>query len=111
MSQQQKMDREWVVMLAEYGGDEEAFRRAVTEELAGLENMGHRTGGAYVATPIRVREEVNRNVIGLPPTEFVTIGWHFKQAFMPAARVVDDPPAREEAPELDELPAAEPVAT
>lgn len=70
-------DREWVVMDTEYASAEE-FRQAVTEELAGLENIGHRLGGAFVATPLRRPVQQGELVV------YETIGWHFKREFMPA---------------------------
>jgi hypothetical protein len=97
-------DRDWVVMLDEFEALED-FRQAVTQELAGLENLGHRIGGAYVATPIRIPQKVEREgIVGLPETEYVTIGWAFKQAFAPAARVVEQEPVIE--PEAVEAPEA-----
>lgn len=99
-------EREWVVMAAEFASEED-FRRAITEELAGLENIGHRIGGAFVGTPLRMGQEAHHGVTGLPETEYVVIGWHFKQVFMPAAKPVE--PESAAAP-VDEEPAAEPAA-
>jgi hypothetical protein len=94
-----RKDREWVVMLADFAGDEASFRQAIVDELAGLENIGHRTGGAYVATPLRVPQAMDHGVAGLPPEEFVTIGWHFKQVAMTVGRAAPPAPEEELAPE------------
>ncbi|WP_272472663.1 hypothetical protein [Baekduia alba] len=85
-------------MLDEYGTEDE-FRRAIAEELAGLENIGHRIGGGFVVTPLR------RPVLRGEVTVFETVGWHFKQVFMPAARPAEAEP---ETPSVaaDEEPAA-----
>lgn len=104
-------DREWVVMATDFMSDEE-FRRAITEDLAGLENIGHRIGGAFVVTPLRKPYAVERKVdgapvTGLPEVEYVVLGWHFKQVFMPAAKPAE--PESAAAP-ADEEPAAAPAA-
>lgn len=107
MSQMTKKPRDWMVLARDYDSEED-FRQALTQELAGLENIGHRTGGAFVATPLRQAQPVDAgDLVGLPETEHVVIGWHFRQVFMPAAQATepepDDTPA-------DEEPTAEPAA-
>jgi hypothetical protein len=97
--------RQWAVLAADYGTEEE-FRGAVTEELARLENIGHRLGGAFVATPIR--RELEPEERSHPQVrEHVTDGWVFQYETAPAVR---RQPAREPAraadPEPDELEAA-----
>lgn len=94
--------REWIINAADYE-DEESFRDAVARELAGLENIGHREGGAFVATPIRV-ELPSR----MPPVrEFETQAWLFKHEFMPAARRAEAPAPDPPAPEAADLPAGD----
>jgi hypothetical protein len=114
---QSRNDREWVIMRDEFETEED-FRRAVTEELAGLENMGHRGGGGFVTTPLRhgyqaeMRTVDDRPLLGLPEMEYVTLGWHFKLVFMPAARRAVEPESLEPEPVPDPVSAAEPaVAT
>lgn len=90
--------REWVIDLQEYDSEED-FRVAVAEELARLENMGHRLGRAFVVTPIR-RKRVYGNT-----TVYETQGWVFSEQFMPAAREVEPDLAVDELPELEPVEA------
>jgi hypothetical protein len=78
--------RKWLLRLADYDGDEGTFRAAVADELAGLENIGHRLGGGFISSPIR---EAVESPEGL--TEYVTIGWLFEHAFMPAVKRRPEP--------------------
>lgn len=53
------------------------FRAAVADELAGLENMMYRLGDGFQVAALRA------------PTadgEYVTVGYYFRQVFMPAVR-------------------------
>jgi hypothetical protein len=91
-------DRQWFIDANDYES-EEAFRDAVATELARLENMGYREGGAFVATPIRMEGESPFQVNGQPVREFLTRGWLFSHTFMPAARRPEMEPVVE--PELE----------
>lgn len=81
---QQRSRREWVIDAADYETAED-FREATLGELAGLENIGYRLGGAFTVTPIRVRAPDDEQ-----PFEGVTVyrtrAWLFSHVFMPAAR-------------------------
>lgn len=86
---QQREGREWVVLAEEFVDengyyDEGAFRSAVQDELARLENMGHRLGRGFVVTPLR-RERYVENV-----RMFETIGWAFSEKYMPAVKSVPE---------------------
>jgi hypothetical protein len=102
-------DRDWALMADDYETDDE-FRKAIVEELAGLENMGHRIGGAFVATPLRLKQPATHGLQGLPDEEYRVIGWHFKQVFMPAVRVPEPQEESEPSPVVAE-PVAELVTT
>lgn len=83
--------KDWVISRDEFESEDE-FRSAVVSELAGLENVGFRTGGVMIATPVRqvVPVEVRR----LPQVEeYETVAWVFQQRFMPAAKRRDPEPA------------------
>lgn len=78
---QEREGRQWVILESEYDCEED-FRDAVTTELARLENMGHRLGRGFVVTPLRQGRE-----IGDPPVlVYDTVGWAFRETFMPAVR-------------------------
>lgn len=96
--------RQWAIHAVEYEA-EEAFRGAVTEELARLENLGHRIGGAFIATPIR-RELEPEERTHAQVREFVTEGWVFQHDTMPAVRRQQPAPEPVEDPSPDELEAA-----
>lgn len=103
---QTKKPRDWTVMRDEFVTEED-FRQSVAQELAGLENIGHRTGGAFIATPLRQRQRVDHGgLVGLPEEEHVVIGWMFRQAFAPAAQVAEPEPGP-----VEDEPVAEPAAT
>lgn len=76
---QEREGRQWVILETEYDCEED-FRDAVTTELARLENMGHRLGRGFVVTPLRQGREIH----GV--TVYDTIGWAFRETFMPAVR-------------------------
>lgn len=78
--------REWVIDFDDYDSEEEA-RSAVCDELARLENMGHRLGRAFVVTPMRVPLDVHGTTI------YETRGWVFSEQFMPAAKRTEPEPA------------------
>lgn len=80
-------EREWLIEQADYETVED-FRIAVANELAALENMGHRTGRGFTVSPVRVQQLSSS---GLP--SYVTKGWLFREVFMPAARaqVAEEP--------------------
>jgi hypothetical protein len=90
--------RQWVISHDDYESEDD-FRQAVVSELAGLENLGHRTGGAYIATPIR-QGAGQPHIDGVD--EFEVVAWVFQQQFMPAARAVE-PVVADEADELPDL--------
>jgi hypothetical protein len=105
-SQQTRQAREWRIMRDEFQDEygrvnEQAFRIAVQEELAAFENVGHRLRRGLTAGPIYVEY-----VKG----QFETIGWMFRDAFVPPAKTGQPPvePAAEEY-EVD-LPEPEPAA-
>lgn len=75
----QREGREWFVLADDYETDED-YRVAVQQELAGLENMGHRLGRGFVVTPLRQQREIG----GV--TVYETVGWAFSETFMPAVR-------------------------
>lgn len=100
---QTKKPREWTVLADDYPTIEE-FRRAVTEELVGLENIGYRTGGAFTSTPLRVLRETDHGFVGLPEAEYEVVGWLFRQEFAPAGRATETAPVEE--PSAEEEPAA-----
>lgn len=90
--------RTWDVWAKDYETDE-AFRRAVENELAALENMGERLGRGFTVMPIREKVDVNR---------YYTLGWRFQDGFVPAVRsqtaeLVEDEP--EQKPEPAEVAA------
>lgn len=91
--------KDWVISRDEFETDDE-FRGAVVSELASLENIGYRTGGVIIATPIRQRvaDEFRRFE---QLAEYETVAWVFQQRFMPAAKRREAPPAE---------PVFEPVA-
>lgn len=89
--------RNWTIDSRDYETDS-GFRQAVVDELASLENMGHRLGLGFVVAPIRAR--VNAS--------FVTVGWSFRSELVPA---LQEPARAEEAPlesEADVIPLVEP---
>lgn len=71
--------RDWTVMWEDYSSEED-FRAAVAEELARFEHLGYRTGRALMAAPLRAQ---------LHPGEWATIGWSFREAFVPAPKIVE----------------------
>ncbi len=71
--------REWFIELEEFE-DEDGFRDAVAQELARLENMGHRLGRGFVVTPIRRPRDLGGTVV------YDTIAWCFSETFMPAVK-------------------------
>lgn len=82
--------RDWAIMSNDYATEDE-FRSAVVNELAALENIGHRLGFAVSAVPIR--ERLSRS--------FVTTGWAFRTDTVPAVQ------KQEPAPEAIEPEAVE----
>lgn len=73
--------RRWTIRLDDFE-TEAAFRDAIAQECVGLENIGHRMGVGFVATPHRRQ---------LPSTgEYLTIGWTFQAVNVPA--VAERPP-------------------
>lgn len=95
--------RQWGIYLSEFE-TEEAFRDAVAGELARVENIGHRMGGALIATPIRVEVPLEERTHP-QVREHVTQGWVFSHEMAPAVRPAQ-PAAPPEDPEPDELEAA-----
>jgi hypothetical protein len=96
--------RQWAVLAADYDTEEE-FRGAVTEELARLENIGHRMGGAFISTPIR--RELDPEERSHPQVrEHVTDGWVFQHETAPAVRRPQPAEPAAVDPEPDELEAA-----
>lgn len=87
--------RNWTIDSRDYETDS-GFRQAVVDELASLENMGHRLGFAFVVAPIRAR--VNGN--------FVTVGWSFRSETVPTLREAEAPV--EPTAEVIDLPVDEP---
>lgn len=91
--------KDWVISRDEFETDDE-FRGAVVNELASLENIGYRTGGVIIATPIRQRvpDEMRRFE---QLAEYETVAWVFQQRFMPAAKRREAPaePEFEQAPD------------
>lgn len=96
---QQASQRAWVIDREDYATEED-FRQAVVAELAGLENIGHRMGRAFIVTPLRHRVE---GAYGQEWWE--TRGWLFEERFTPGLQ--SGQPAAEE-PEAAP-PAAEPA--
>lgn len=88
------MAREWQISREEFAYEAD-FRQAVAEELARLENLGHRVGGAVIATPVRVKSD-GQVIRGID--EYETVAWVFQHKFMPAARREDPPVAVSETP-------------
>jgi hypothetical protein len=89
--QKQGGDREWVIGQAvDEHGDLVLSREAVVDGLAELEPMGHRQGGAFVVTPLRVaagRDQLTGSEI------FDVVGWHVKRVpFVPAIRLPEQQP-------------------
>lgn len=76
---QEREGRQWVILETEYDSEED-FRDAVTTELARLENMGHRLGRGFVVTPLRQGRQLGT------VTVYDTIGWAFRETFMPAVK-------------------------
>jgi hypothetical protein len=73
------------------------FRAAVADELAGLENMMYRLGDGFQVAALRAPSGDG---------EYVTVGYFFRQVFMPAVKVAEpDEPAVLEPPEAEGLPA------
>lgn len=85
--------RDWTIEYDDFE-TEEAFRQAIEIELARFEHLGFRTGRALIAAPIRTRAEDDGT--------YITIGWRFQEAFMPAAK----PAVAEAEPELEPEPVA-----
>lgn len=96
--------RQWVLRADDFETEDD-FRAAVARELADLENIGHRLGGGFIASPLR---QATEDASGL--TEYVTRGWIFEHTFMPVVK-----PKVEPEPELTEdeitahFPQEEPV--
>ena len=90
MSQVRK-GRQWVIAQGDYESEAQ-FRDAVAQELAGLENLGHRTGGSYVVTPVRTPAG-EPHFVGVG--EYEVVAWVFSQQFAPAVQ-------REEPEEVQE---------
>jgi hypothetical protein len=88
---QQRAPREWIIDAGDYENADE-FREAVVAELAGLENIGHRLGGAFTVTPIRMRAPDEEQPF-TGATVYRTHGWLFSHVFMPAARAPKPPPS------------------
>lgn len=87
-------DRSFTISLEDYE-TELAFRDAVRQALLDTEAIGHREGGAFVNTPIRVELEPRPTDFvsgGEPIRRFATVGWMFSHTFMPAARSTAPPP-------------------
>lgn len=76
--------REWFITDEEFESTDD-FRVAVAEELARLENMGHRLGRGFIVTPIR-----RSRMIGVTEV-FDTVGWGFREVVMPALRGGEQP--------------------
>lgn len=93
--------RNWSLDARDYETDEQ-FRGAVELELARFEHIGERFGIALVAAPVkRVIDD-----------EYVTVGWTFQTATVPAARAVEPEPEAELPPVDDvlDMDDPEPVA-
>ena len=100
--------RAWIIEGSEYESEED-FRVAVEQELAGLENMGHRLGRGFAVTPIR------RPVLIDNAEVIETVGWAFEEAVMPLVREREaepEPETEDEPLTPEELTAGfpEPVA-
>lgn len=87
--------RNWDLDVRDYETVED-FRIAVANELAAFEHIGERFGIALVAAPAKQR-------VG---DRYVTVGWTFNTATVPAARAVEEPEP-EPLPELSEEEVAE----
>ena len=102
-SQQQSKPRVWKLWLQDYATEED-FLNAVEAESARCVWIGHRIGRGITSGPIRVEA-----VEG----EYETIGWAFRDIFVPAARTSQPPvePAEEfeVAGLTDDTPDPEPV--
>lgn len=82
--------RNWSLDARDYQTDDE-FRAAVELELARFEHIGERFGIALVAAPVK------QVIAG----EYVTVGWTFQTATVPAARQPEPDPVVEE--ELEQI--------
>ncbi len=91
--------REWFIELEEFE-DEDGFRDAVAQELARLENMGHRLGRGFVVTPIRRPRDLGGTVV------YDTFAWCFSETFMPAVK----PRMSEPEGEPEHVPEPEPAS-
>lgn len=77
-------ERQWFITDEEFDSTDD-FRVAVAEELARLENMGCRLGRGFIVTPIRRPRTVGQTTV------YDTIGWGFREVFMPALRAEEQP--------------------
>ena len=96
--------RDWQIDTQDYETEND-FRNAVQMELAGLENIGHRLGGAFVIAPVRVLLEDEHG----QPAGVATLAWHIRHENAPAVKPRREQPREEPVlPEAD-APAPEPV--
>lgn len=83
-------------MLTEFA-TEEGFRDAVARELAEYEHLGHRIGLALTAAPLRERFD----------DDYLTVGWAFQTAAVPAAVAAVSAPEPQFDPDPDPEPEPE----
>jgi hypothetical protein len=72
------------------------FRAAVADELAGLENRMYRLGDGFQVAALRAPSGDG---------EYVTVGYFFRQVFMPAVKVAEAIEPEAEMPEAEGLAA------
>jgi hypothetical protein len=95
--------REWIISREQFETEDD-FRNAVAQELAAFEHLGFRTGRALVATPLRLPTHRPLDA----KEDWITVGWTFREVFVPAARLVEPEP---EAPSLEVLDGEEEPAS
>jgi hypothetical protein len=99
-------DRSFTISLQDYDSETE-FRQAVQQALLDTEAIGHREGGGFINSPLRMELQPKpgdfTDHAGERLRKFVTVGWMFNHTFMPAVRMAEpEPESNGVGPDWDE---------